>query len=82
MDKFVILDEYIIYDGTRLDVGDNARTYNLKTIQNFSVNGSGDKWYVIATPTSGRTFKVNLPGTPYATKAEAITAKQELIDSF
>lgn len=78
MVKFYNLDRYLDVDGTRIESFDGAKSYNVNSILELGVVGNMDKWFVTVTFISGATIKVNVAGTPFATQALAIAAKDAL----
>lgn len=84
MAQFVKLNEYLVKNGS-VYVGDNdARSFNINNILYFGVLSLGrtDEWFVTATLVSGKTILVNLAGTPFATKALAISAKDSFLSTL
>lgn len=79
MADFRILNEYLVTHNTKHTELVNTRSYNVDKISSLNVVGYGETWYVQAVPVEGRTFYVDLVGTPFTTYNLAVAARDALV---
>jgi len=81
MAKFKIIDEYLLKGGSVYAGDDDTRSFNVENILLTGVLslGNSTEWYVSVTFISGKTLLANVTGTPFATKALAVVAKNTFV---